>query len=151
MSDLEKLDSAQDKINKAIDFAKNNALVVSFVVGAIPVIGGAFYTGITELNKAKDDLAAFHDIVEAFPAVQRKAEAMTEKVNAQQETIIKMQEKLADALINSREAKIVAESTQKEARAAANASKVEIEATAHSLRTELNTLKRATTNPLGNR
>lgn len=145
MSDESKLEFAE----KWIDWAKKNTMLVSILTVAIPAVGGAFYTGITELNKAKDDLAAFHQIVEEFPAVQRKAEALTEKTQAQQETIMKMQEKLADALINSREAKIVAESTQKEARAAANASKVEIEATAHSLRTELNTLKRATTNPLG--
>jgi len=149
MSDLDKLDQAQDKLNKAIDFAKKNAMVISFVVGAIPVIGGTFYTGITELNKAKDDLAAFHDIVEEFPSVKRKADSLTEKVNAQQETIIKLQEKLADAYINSREAKVLAESTQREARAAAAASKTEIESSVSSLRTEMNTLKRATSNPLG--
>lgn len=149
MSDTEKLDSVQDKINKAIEFAKQNAMVVSFVVGAVPVIGGAFYTGITELNKAKDDLAAFHDIVEQFPGVQRKAEAATAKVQEQQEQIIKLQERLSDAYINSREAKVMAEATQREARAAAAASKTEIESSVSSLRTEMNTLKRATSNPLG--
>lgn len=60
-----------------------------------------------------------------------------------------MQEKLSDALMASREAKIVSESTQKEARASANAQKVELEVTAASLKSEMNTLKRVTTNRLG--
>lgn len=151
MSDLAKLDDVQNKLNKAIDFVKNNAIVVSFVVGAVPVIGGGFYTAITELNKAKDSLAAFTQIVEEFPAVQRKAEAATTKVQEQQELIMKLQERLSDAYINSREAKVMAEGTQRESRAAAHAAKVEIESSVGALRIEMNTLKRATSNPLGNK
>ena len=59
MSDLDKL----DKVESAIKFIKENSVVVGFVLAAVPVIGGGFYTAITELNKAKDALSQFTEIV----------------------------------------------------------------------------------------
>jgi len=52
--------------------------------------------------------------------------------------------------MDAREAKVISESVQKELRAGLSAQKIELEITASSLRSEMNTLKRATTNRLGN-
>ena len=60
-----------------------------------------------------------------------------------------LQERLAEALMSAREAKIVSESVQKELRAGMAAQKVELESTTQALKSEMNTLKRATTNRLG--
>jgi hypothetical protein len=67
----------------------------------------------------------------------------------QRETIIKLQERLGEAVMAAREAKIVSESNQKELRAGLAAQKVELDVTSSTLRSEMNTLKRATTNRLG--
>jgi hypothetical protein len=50
----------------------------------------------------------------------------------------------------AREAKILAESAQKELRSGLAAQKIELDVTTNTLRSEMNTLKRATTNRLGN-
>jgi hypothetical protein len=74
---------------------------------------------------------------------------LEEKVATQREVIAKMQERLAEALMAAREAKILAESAQKELRSGLSAQKVELDVTTNTLRSEMNTLKRATTNRLG--
>ena len=89
------------------------------------------------------------DLSSAAFAAKRKVEALEEKVQDQRETIIKLQERLGEAVMAAREAKIVSESNQKELRAGLTAQKVELEVTANSLKSEMNTLKRATTNRLG--
>jgi uncharacterized coiled-coil protein SlyX len=81
---------------------------------------------------------------------EKKVKLLEEKVADQREVIAKMQERLAEALMAAREAKIVAESTQKELRSGMAAQKVELDVTSSTLRSEMNTLKRATTNRLGN-
>jgi hypothetical protein len=74
---------------------------------------------------------------------------LEEKVATQREVIAKMQERLAEALMAAREAKILAESAQKELRSGLASQKVELDVTTNTLRSEMNTLKRATTNRLG--
>jgi hypothetical protein len=49
----------------------------------------------------------------------------------------------------AREAKIVSESNQKELRAGLAAQKTELDVTSNTLKQEMNTLRRATTNRLG--
>jgi chromosome segregation ATPase len=91
----------------------------------------------------------YSDTASAASSAKRKVEALEEKMQEQRETIIKLQERLAEAHMAAREAKIVSESNQKELRAGLTAQKVELEVTANSLKSEMNTLKRATTNRLG--
>ena len=76
-------------------------------------------------------------------------DSLEEKVAELRETNIKLQERLAEAVMSAREAKIVSESNQKELRAGLSAQKVELEVTANSLKQEMNAVKRATTNRLG--
>lgn len=146
MSDLEKL----DKLESAIKFVKENSVVVSFVLAAVPVIGGAFYTGITELNKAKADLSAFHDIVEAFPEVQSKVAslerenaALKERLNQTNESLGNTQLRLSDAYINAKEAKTKSDQVER-------TTSKELELLGQSMKSELAAIKRATGNRLGN-
>lgn len=150
MSDLEKLDKVQGFVEKWVTWAKQNTMLAGFIITGIPVILGAGYTGITKFNEVKEMYESYSDTASDASSAKRKALALEEKVAEQRETIAKMQERLAEALMAAREAKIVAESAQKELRAGLAAQKVELEVTSGALRSEMNTLKRATTNRLGN-
>ncbi len=150
MSDLDKLDNVQNFVQKWVDWAKQNTMLAGFIITGIPVILGAGYTGITKFNEVKEMYESYSDTASDASTAKRKTLALEEKVAEQRETIAKMQERLAEALMAAREAKIVAESAQKELRAGLSAQKVELEVTSGALRSEMNTLKRATTNRLGN-
>ena len=149
MSDLEKLDQVQGFVDKWVTWAKQNTMVAGFIIAGVPVILGAGYTGITKFNEVKEMYEGYSDTASSASAAERKVKILEEKVADQREVIAKMQERLAEALMAAREAKIVAESTQKELRSGMAAQKVELDVTSSTLRSEMNTLKRATTNRLG--
>jgi len=150
MSDLDKLDKVQGFVDKWVTWAKQNTMIAGIVITGIPAILGAGYAGITKFNEVKAMYEDFDSVSGAAYASKRKVEALEEKVQELRETTIKLQERLNYAVMDAREAKIVAESVQKELRAGLAAQKVELEATSSSLRSEMNSLKRATTNRLGN-
>jgi hypothetical protein len=149
MSDLDKLDKVQGFVDKWVTWAKQNTMVAGFIIAGVPAILGAGYTGITKFNEVKEMYEGYSDTASSASSAERKAKALEEKVADQREVIAKMQERLAEALMAAREAKIVAESTQKELRSGLAAQKVELDVTSSTLRSEMNTLKRATTNRLG--
>jgi hypothetical protein len=150
MSDLEKLDQVQGFVEKWVTWAKQNTMVAGFIIAGVPAILGAGYTGITKFNEVKEMYEGYSDTASSAATAERKVKALEEKVADQREVIAKMQERLAEALMAAREAKIVAESAQKELRSGLAAQKVELDVTSSTLRSEMNTLKRATTNRLGN-
>jgi predicted ribosome quality control (RQC) complex YloA/Tae2 family protein len=150
MSDLEKLDQVEGFVSKWVAWAKQNTMVAGFIIAGVPAILGAGYTGITKFNEVKEMYEGYSDTASSASAAERKVKILEERVADQRETIAKMQERLAEALMAAREAKIVAESTQKELRSGLAAQKVELDVTSSTLRSEMNTLKRATTNRLGN-
>jgi uncharacterized coiled-coil protein SlyX len=150
MSDLEKLDQVQGFVDKWVTWAKQNTMVAGFIIAGVPAILGAGYTGITKFNEVKEMYEGYSDTASSASAAERKVKILEEKVADQREVIAKMQERLAESLMAAREAKIVAESTQKELRSGLAAQKVELDVTSSTLRSEMNTLKRATTNRLGN-
>jgi len=140
-----------EKLTELVKSVKNNPTVLAtLVIGSVGAIGTGAYNGITYYNEMKSMVTGYSDTDSTASAAKRKADALEEKVASQQEAIIKIQEKLSDALINAKEAKVVSDSTQKEARASANAQKVELEATRQELKAELSAVKKATTNRLGN-
>jgi hypothetical protein len=149
MSDLKKLDAVEGFVTKWVTWAKQNTMIAGFIIAGVPAILGAGYTGITKFNEVKEMYEGYSDTASAASSAKRKVEALEEKVMEQRETIIKLQERLGDAVMASREAKIVSESNQKELRAGLAAQKVELDVTSSTLRSEMNTLKRATTNRLG--
>jgi hypothetical protein len=150
MSDLEKLDQVQGFVDKWVTWAKQNTMLAGFIIAGVPAILGAGYTGITKFNEVKEMYEGYSDTASSASSAERKVKILEEKVADQREVIAKMQERLAEALMAAREAKIVAESTQKELRSGMAAQKVELDVTSSTLRSEMNTLKRATTNRLGN-
>jgi uncharacterized coiled-coil protein SlyX len=150
MSDLKKLDAVEGFVSKWVTWAKQNTMVAGFIIAGIPAILGAGYTGITKFNQVKEMYEGYSDTATSASTAEKKVKILEEKVADQREVISKMQERLAEALMAAREAKIVAESTQKELRSGLASQKVELDVTSNTLRSEMNTLKRATTNRLGN-
>jgi hypothetical protein len=141
-----KLDEIKDMLNSI----KNNPMAIyGIVFASIGTIASASYVGITKYNEVNAIISGYDGTSSDAAAAKRKVEALELKVNEQRETVMKLQERLADAMINAREAKITAESATKETRASANATKVELQIQTEMLRSEMNTLKRATTNRLG--
>ena len=149
MSDLQKLDNIKGFVDKWVDWAKQNTMVAGILITGIPIILGAGYTGITKFNEVKEMYESYSDTASTASSADRRVKALEEKVQEQRETVMKLQERLAEALMSAREAKIVSESVQKELRAGLAAQKVELDSTTAALRSEMNSLKRATTNRLG--
>lgn len=140
-----------DKILELIKSIKDNPTVlVTIVFASIGTIASGSYIAITKYNEISSMISSYDDTAGDASSAKRRVETLEKRVQEQQETIIRIQERLSEALINSKEAKIMAESTQKEARASANAQKVELDATAQAIKSEMNSLKKATTNRLGN-
>jgi hypothetical protein len=150
MSDIAKLEAATDKVNGLLDWAKQNTMLVGILITVVPAIGLFGYNAITKYNEVKSMYESYDSTASSASKAIRKIEILEEKVAAQQETIIKLQERASDALLNAREAKTVADSTQKEVRSLARAQEVELKAVNDSMNTQLNAIKRATTNRLGN-
>jgi hypothetical protein len=150
MSDLKKLDAVEGFVSKWVAWAKQNTMIAGFIIAGVPAILGAGYTGITKFNEVKEMYEGYSSTATSASTAEKKVKLLEEKVADQREVIAKMQERLAEALMAAREAKIVAESTQKELRSGMAAQKVELDVTSSTLRSEMNTLKRATTNRLGN-
>lgn len=145
MSDLDKL----DKVESAIKFVKENSVVVGFVLAAVPVIGGGFYTAITELNKAKDALSQFTEIVDEFGTLKSKVSTLEkdntylkERLQSQAEQIGKAQDRLTDAVLDSKQAKAKADTVER-------VTTQELKILGDAMRSELNAIKRASTNRLG--
>jgi hypothetical protein len=149
MSDLKKLDAVESFVSKWVAWAKQNTMIAGFIIMGVPAILGAGYTGITKFNEVKEMYEGYSSTAASASTAEKKVKLLEEKVAEQREVIAKMQERLAESLMAAREAKIVAESTQKELRSGMAAQKVELDITSSTLRSEMNTLKRATTNRLG--
>lgn len=140
-----------DDIKGVLDSLKANPMAIwGLVFASLGTIGTVTYNGITYYNEIKGIATGYSDTESAAFSAERKVKALEEKVQEQREVTMKLQERLAEALMSAREAKIVSESVQKELRAGLAAQKVELESTANSLKTEMGVLKKATTNRLGN-
>lgn len=150
MSDIEKLEAATNKLQNLIDWAKQNTMLVGILITVIPAILVAGYQGITKFNEVKAMYEDFDSVSTNASVSKRKVEALEEKVSELRETNLKLQERLNYAVMDAREAKVVSESVQKELRAGLAAQKVELDSTSASLKSEMNSLKRASTNRLGN-
>jgi hypothetical protein len=149
MSDLKKLDAVEGFVSKWVAWAKQNTMIAGFIMMGVPAILGAGYTGITKFNEVKEMYEGYSSTASSAATAERKVKMLEEKMTEQRETIIKLQERLAEAVMAAREAKIVSESNQKELRAGLAAQKTELDVTATTLKQEMNTLRRATTNRLG--
>jgi uncharacterized coiled-coil protein SlyX len=113
-----------------------------------------FSTVATNASSAKSKAEAVE--AKLLARIDTLEDKLTEKMGVfdtrqseMRDSLAKLQDRASDATINAREAKVMAESTQKELRSGLSAQKTELDVTSSTLRSEMNTLKRATTNRLG--
>lgn len=146
MSDSDKL----DKLESAIKFARENAVVLGFLGTAVPFVFGLGYTAITELNKAKDALSQFTEIVEQFSEYKSKVNSLEkenanlkERLNQTNEALGNTQLRLSDAYINAKEAKTKSDQVER-------TTTRELEVLGQALKSEIQAVRRASTNRLGN-
>lgn len=138
-----------DKLIELFKSVKDNPTILwGLIFGALGTIGTFSYNAITYYNQGKEMVTSFADVSGDASYSKRKVDALTEKVNAQAEVIMKLQEKTGDAYMLAREAKVVADSTQKESRSGIAGIKSELDIQNNSLRSEMNAIRRATVNPL---
>jgi conjugal transfer/entry exclusion protein len=160
MSDIKKIEAATGKLQGLLDWAKQNTMLAGIVITVLPAIASGGYITITKANEIIAMYNDFSNVADNASSAKRKAEAieaklldkigvLEDKQSEMRDTIAKLQDRASDATINAREAKIMAESTQKELRSGLSAQKTELDVTSSTLRSEMNTLKRATTNRLG--
>lgn len=137
--DTDKLDMAE----KAIKFARENAIVLGFLGTAVPAVFGLGYTAITEINKAKDSLESFRTIVDEFPSVKRKAEGLEEKVKIQQETINDLLKNQTSAVLNAERAKNVSDATKIELNSKMESQSIIVEQKLNGFRDEIKAMKKS--------
>ena len=156
----------------------NPKAALMIVCSSVPAILGAGYIGVTkynqvitiiETNDAKEqsisdlktqvatlqkDSVAFKkemDIVlkSSNDRLNEQMSNLKSKFDAQMESVIKLQDKTSDALMQAREGKVVSESNQKELRSQLISIRAEVNASLDAVRTEIQAMKKATSNPLG--
>jgi hypothetical protein len=171
MSDRQKIEAATGKLQGLLDWAKQNTMLAGIVITVLPAIASGGYITITKANEIIAMYNDFSTVATNASSAKSKAEAVEAKLLARIDTLedkltekmgvfdtrqsemrdslAKLQDRASDATINAREAKVMAESTQKELRSGLSAQKTELDVTSSTLRSEMNTLKRATTNRLG--
>jgi ABC-type phosphate transport system auxiliary subunit len=139
-------------LNKLIELVKsikdNPTVLVTLVFASVGTFASGGYYIITKANEINSIITNYDETAGQASKAMREVEYLKEKVNNQSETIIKLQEKTGDALMNAREAKVVADSTQKESRSAVAGIKSELDIQNNSLRAEMQAIRRATVNPL---
>jgi ABC-type phosphate transport system auxiliary subunit len=160
--------------NKNYSVSLSSQMILGLLVTFLPLIGGAAYSGIKFWGKMEKTIEAvdkfkpyddteFREKVQAF---EIEVKALKERQLGLAEQAVRVAEKASDAIALSRETKAVAQgaatesaASSREVRAAVDsqarevqtklaALKQDLDATAAALRAEMNTLKRATSNPL---
>lgn len=145
------------------NYSAKTLLVVLF--GVLAPIGGTIYVGITTYNRV---IAATEAIEAAKPYddAELKAEVNALKVQlaAQQQSVntvkdsmvttsnqlVSMQEKVSNAIGTANEAKAITNGNVRETAASLMGVREEMKATREGIESQLKSLKRATSNPLGN-
>ena len=152
--------------NKSYSVSLSSQMILGLLVTFLPIIGGAAYTGInfwSKMNKTIESVEKFKpyddaDIRELVTKFEIEMKAVRERQQAIAEQAIRVTEKASDAIALARETKAIAAGAAsenaamaREVQARLTALKQDIDSSASALRAEMGVLKRATTNPLGNR
>lgn len=150
--------------NKNYSLNLSSQMILGLIVTLLPIIGGAAYSGIKFYGQMEKTIAAvevfqpyddtaFKEKVQAFDIEMR---SVKERQLAIAEQLVRISEKVSDATALSRETKAIASGSAvenaaqaREVQARLAALKQEVDNTASNLRIEMNSLKRATSNPLG--
>jgi len=160
--------------NKTYSLNLSSQMILGLILTALPVFGGAAYGGLKFYSKMEKTIEAVEvfkpyddtEFKERIQAFEIEVKALKERQLTIAEQAVRIAEKSSDAIALARETRAVAqgaaaesaamgretksnvESMNREIQTRLSALKQDLDSTAAALRAEMNTLKRATTNPL---
>jgi len=143
--------------SKTFSLTLSPTMMVTGLLAVISALGSGGYYGVTLYNRA---MAAIESVEGYKPYDDAELRAKVQKLEIESngfkdrflslsDSTNKLTEKVATVSVTATEAKVLAESTSRETNSRLLGIKQEIESTSSALRNEMNSLKRATTNPLG--
>ena len=143
--------------SKTFSLTLSPTMMVTGLLAVISALGSGGYYGVTLYNRA---MAAIESVEGYKPYDDTDMRAKVQKLEIESngfkdrflslsDTTNKLTEKVATVSVTATEAKVLAESTSRETNSRLLGIKQEMESTSAALRNEMNSLKRATTNPLG--
>jgi ABC-type phosphate transport system auxiliary subunit len=142
---------------KTFSLTLSPQVMLGIILTALPVLGGSAYAGITFYNKMVSTIEAVEgykpyddaELASRVAALEIENKALKERLFQYMESTVKTQEKASEALALGRETKAVADGTSREVKSSLDSIRAELKSTTQSLETQMNTLRRASTNPLG--
>ncbi len=143
--------------NKTFSLTLSPTMMVTGLLAVISALGSGGYYGVTLYNRA---MAAIESVEGYKPYDDTEVLARLQKLEIEStgakdrflslgDSTNRLTEKVASVSVVATEAKVLAESTSREANSRLLGMKQEMESNNAAIRNEMNSLKRATTNPLG--
>jgi hypothetical protein len=136
---------------KTFSLTLSPQVMLAALLTVLPVIGGSAYYGITTYNRAMaaiEEVDGIGELKEQVLLLQKENNALKERLINAMDSAVRAQEKAADALALSRETKAGSDGTTREVRAELASIRIELKGIAENIRAEMNSLRRATMNPL---
>jgi hypothetical protein len=137
---------------KTFSLTLSPTVMLGALLTILPVIGGGAYMGITQYNRAVsaiEQVEGIGELQEKITALELENKNLKDRLVNAMESAVRAQEKAADALALSRETKALSDGAAREVQASLASIRIELKSIAENLKAEMNSLKRATTNPLG--
>lgn len=143
--------------SKTFSLTLSPTMMVTGLLAAISALGSGGYYGVTLYNRAMAAIESVegykpYDDTELLSKMQKleiENNGFKDRFLTLSDSTNKLTEKVATVSVVATEAKVLAESTSRETNSRLLGIKQEMESTSAALRNEMNSLKRATTNPLG--
>lgn len=143
--------------SKTFSLTLSPTMMVTGLLAVISALGSGGYYGVTLYNRAMAAIESVegykpYDDTELLSKMQKleiENNGFKDRFLTLSDSTNKLTEKVASVSVTATEAKVLAESTSRETNSRLLGIKQEMESTSSALRNEMNSLKRATVNPLG--
>lgn len=142
------------QIPESFNLTFSKGMISKIIIILFPIVLGSGYAGVTFWNKMLKTIEAsegLSDIKQDIKELKLQVSAIKERQLEGLNANVRLQEKVADAYVLSKESSAISQSTQRELKASTEAIKSEVETMIKSVEDKLDVIKRATTNPLDRR
>jgi ABC-type phosphate transport system auxiliary subunit len=138
--------------SKTFSLTLSPQVLLGLSLTALTTISGGGYWAVTEYNRAVsaiEEVESLGEFKEKVAALELENKNLKERLLQYMESTVKTQEKASEALALARETKAVADGTNREVKSSLDSIRSELKSTTQSLEVQMNTLRRASSNPLG--
>lgn len=150
--------------SKTFSLTLSPTMIITVLLATISALGSGGYYGVTLYNRAMTAIEAVEamkpyddaELTARVAALEIELKASKERQLSTADALIRISEKLTDAVALARESQSTAksavvnsESVNREVQTRLEAIRKEVDSVVAQLRNEMSSLKRATTNPLG--